>query len=208
MQWKGDTAASPGRGAAGTQGAALSFASEHPTGFRGACETNRKKDSKTTQKAQGVGGEGKRQLRVGLGTPPSCQEALQKREAALRRGKGGGGRREGAVGTPRPLASRGGRWCGGGMAGGGGRPCSPPRGLLGMAAAVVVAAAAAGWGALVGGTKRPAAVGPPQAWFSSGGCCGVWWYRGMGAALLGEGAMVACRTDPRHLIKAMRWRWG
>lgn len=91
MQWKGDTAASPGRGAAGTQGAALSFASEHPTGFRGACETNRKKDSKTTQKAQGVGGEGKRQLRVGLGTPPSCQEALQKRAAALRRGKGGGG---------------------------------------------------------------------------------------------------------------------
>lgn len=67
-------------------------------------QTEKKKN--TTQKAQGVGGEGKRQLRVGLGTPPSCQEAPQQRAAAPRRGKGGGqaGR---AVGTPQAVGLTG-----------------------------------------------------------------------------------------------------
>lgn len=92
MQWKGDVVASPRRGgrlAPREQRCPLPPSTPQALGVpvKG---TEKKKGNKTTQKAQGVGGEGKRQLRVGLGTPPSCQEALQKRAAALRRGKGGG----------------------------------------------------------------------------------------------------------------------
>uniref|UniRef100_U3J637 Zona-pellucida-binding protein 1/2 N-terminal domain-containing protein n=1 Tax=Anas platyrhynchos platyrhynchos TaxID=8840 RepID=U3J637_ANAPP len=157
MQWKGDVVASPRRGgAAGTQGAALSFASEHPAGFRGACEGNRKKKrQQNNPKSAGCGWGRKEAAACGAGDPTflSGGSAEASGGPEERKGRGAGGK--GPLAPPRPLASRGGRWCGGGMAGGGGRPCSPPRGLLGMAAVVVVAAAAAGWGGLVGASAVP-----------------------------------------------------
>lgn len=209
MQWKGDVVASPRRGGRlAPREQRCPLPPSTPQALGAPVKGTEKKRQQNNPKSAGCGWGRKEAAACGAGDPTflSGGSAEASGGPEERKGRGAGGK--GPLAPPRPLASRGGRWCGGGMAGGGGRPCSPPRGLLGMAAVVVAVAVAAGWGALVGGTKRPAAVGPPQAWFSSGGCCGARWYRGMGAALLGEGAVLACRTDLRRLIKAVRWWWG